>query len=247
MAGNWKMNTSLDEAVGLAMGIRDQSAGIEGVELIVFPPTIWLNKVSEVLRGSRIMVGAQNMYHEASGAFTGEVAGSMVKELATHVIVGHSERRWLFGELDEMINKKLNAAVQLGLVPILAVGERLEDRQAGNTEKTIGGQLRRAFEAIPKKAGLIVAYEPVWAIGTGHAATPEIANEAIAFARSVIGELYGADFSREVRILYGGSVSPDNVAGLMGMPDIDGALVGGASLGIDSFLALARQGEEGNA
>ena len=247
MAGNWKMNTTLDEAVGLAMGIRDQSAGIEGVELIVFPPTIWLNKISEVLRGSRSMVGAQNMYHQASGPFTGEVAGSMVKELASHVIVGHSERRWLFGELDEMINKKLNAAVQLGLVPILAVGERLEDRQSGNTEKTIGAQLRRALEGIPNQAGLIVAYEPVWAIGTGHAATPETANEAISFARSVIGELYGTHFSREVRILYGGSVSPDNVAGLMAMPDIDGALVGGASLGIDSFLALARQGEEGNA
>ena len=241
MAGNWKMHTSLDEAVALASGIAEGAVGIDGVELIVCPPSIWLATVSEIVRGGPVQTGAQNMHHEAAGAFTGEVAPAMVKELASHVILGHSERRWLFGETDDLINKKVRAALDIGLVPILAIGERLDEREAGMTETVIERQLRGGLAEIEEPGDLIVAYEPVWAIGTGRAATPETANETIAFARSILGDLYGSPFADGVRILYGGSVNTENVAGLMAMPEIDGGLVGGACLKTDSFLTLARE------
>ena len=241
MAGNWKMHTSLDEAVALASGIAEGAGAVTGVELIVCPPSIWLARVSEIVRGEPVQTGAQNMHHEAAGAFTGEIAPAMVKELASHVILGHSERRWLFGETDELINKKVRAALDVGLVPILAIGERLDEREAGMTEAVIERQLRGGLDGVEEPGDLIVAYEPVWAIGTGRAATPETANETIAFARSILGDLYGDGFASDVRILYGGSVNTENVAGLMAMPEIDGGLVGGACLKADSFLTLSRE------
>ena len=241
MAGNWKMNTSFDEAVALASGIAEGAVGIDGVEMIVCPPSIWLAGVSEIVRGGPVRAGAQNMHHEAAGAFTGEIAPAMVKELASHVILGHSERRWIFGETDDLINKKVRAALDVGLVPILAIGERLDEREAGMTERVIERQLRGGLAEIDDPGDLIVAYEPVWAIGTGRAATPETANETIAFARSILGDLYGGPFADSVRILYGGSVNTENVAGLMAMPEIDGGLVGGACLKADSFLTLSRE------
>ena len=241
MAGNWKMHTSLDEAVALASGIAEAAAGISGVELIVCPPSIWLARVSEIVRGGPVQAGAQNMHHEAAGAFTGEIAPAMVRELASHVILGHSERRRLFAETDDLINKKVRAALDIGLVPLLAIGERLDEREAGMTETVIERQLRGGLAEIEDPGGLIMAYEPVWAIGTGRAATPETANETIAFARTILGDLYGDDFAGAVRILYGGSVNTENVAGLMAMPEIDGGLVGGACLQADSFLTLARE------
>ena len=241
MAGNWKMHTSLDEAVALTSGVAEGAASVSGVEMIVCPPSIWLARVSEIVRGGPVQAGAQNMHHEAAGAFTGEVAPAMVKELASHVILGHSERRRLFGETDDLINKKVRAALEVGLVPILAIGERLDEREAGMTEAVIERQLRDGLQGIEAPGDLIVAYEPVWAIGTGRAATPETANETIAFARSILGGLYGGPFASAARILYGGSVNTENVAGLMAMPEIDGGLVGGACLKVDSFLTLARE------
>ena len=241
MAGNWKMHTSLDEAVALASGIAEGAGSVTGVDLIVCPPSIWLAQVAEIVRGGPVQAGAQNMHHEAAGAFTGEIAPAMVRELASHVILGHSERRWIFGETDDLINKKVRAALDVGLVPILAIGERLDEREAGMTETVIERQLRGGLAEIDDPGDLIVAYEPVWAIGTGRAATPETANETIGFARSILGDLYGAPFADSVRILYGGSVNTENVAGLMAMPEIDGGLVGGACLKADSFLTLARE------
>ena len=241
MAGNWKMHTSLAEAVALASAICEGAGGVSGVELIVCPPSVWLAKVSEIVGGGPVRAGAQNMHHEAAGAFTGEIAPPMVKELASHVILGHSERRWLFGETDDLINKKVRAALDIGLVPILAVGERLDEREAEMTKAVIERQLRGGLREIEDPGELIVAYEPVWAIGTGRAATPEMANETIAFARTILDDLYGAGFADGARILYGGSVNTENVAGLMAMPEIDGGLVGGACLKADSFLSLARE------
>ena len=244
IAGNWKMNLSISEAVALVSKLRDEIKTMnEGPEVLVAPPFTSIGPVKEVIKDCPISLGAQNMHWEDSGAFTGEISGKMLMEIGcTHVILGHSERRHIFGETEDMINKKVNKACELGLTPILCIGETLEEREAGHTFDVLASQLRGSLASIVEKTllpnDLIIAYEPVWAIGTGKTATPEQAQEAHQFVRDWVQETFGNESAQGLRILYGGSVKPDNAASLMAMPDIDGALVGGASLKAESFLGI---------
>jgi triosephosphate isomerase (TIM) len=210
-------------------------------DIVLFPPAICIPVVVEAVRGSRIQVGAQNLHWEKEGAFTGELAAGMIVAAAcTHVIIGHSERRQYFGESDTTVNKKLEAALEAGLTPIVCVGEVIEEREAGLTDEVLRRQCTIAFRGISadKAAELTVAYEPVWAIGTGKTATPELAAAAHATIRAEAAKAFGKDFSEQLRILYGGSVKPENAKALMSQPEIDGALVGGASLDPKSFSAI---------
>lgn len=243
VAGNWKMNLSLREATDLAGSLRTALADLDAVELAVFPPFVFLPSVIEALKGSNLAVGAQNMHSEESGAFTGEVAASMLLDVGcSRVIIGHSERRHIFGESNEQTNAKLHAALRFGLEPILCVGEKLDERDAGKTTEVVSGQLEAGLEGItPEQVRHVtIAYEPVWAIGTGRNATPEQAQEVHATLRALLAERFRHDLAQTVRIQYGGSVKPDNADELMAAPDIDGALVGGASLKAESFKAIAR-------
>ena len=240
IAGNWKMNATVRSAVDLAIRMKPGLQSVEEVEALVCPPFVSLSAVAAVLEDSGVRVGAQNMHHEADGAYTGEVSASMIKELCDYVILGHSERRQLFGETDGMVNLKIRAALKAGLKPILCVGEDLGDREAGREGETVQGQLYGSLRDVPYSAGLVVAYEPVWAIGTGRAATPEQAQQIIAHVRKVVGALYGSASADEVRVLYGGSVNPANIGDFMGERDIDGALVGGASLDAEAFVQIAQ-------
>ena len=247
VAGNWKMNTNLADAAGLAAGIRDGLGSFFGVELILCPPFISLGTVRESVAGSTIKVGAQNMHFEESGAFTGEIAPPMLQGLCDYVILGHSERRQLFGETDELVNRKVKAAFQHGLRPILCVGETLEQREAGQAGEVVGRQLGAALTELVDITGLVVAYEPVWAIGTGLAATPEIAAELMGGPlRESLRSRFGAA-AEDVPLLYGGSVNPGNVDGFAQQSCIHGALVGGASLQADQFLGIARAFAEAKA
>jgi len=239
-AGNWKMYTTRSEALELAKGIIAGLGNIGSREVAVFPPSVHAREIAELCRG-KLDVGVQNMYFEKEGAFTGEVSPAMVKDLgARYILIGHSERRHVFGETDAMVNKKVKAAYEFGLEPMVCVGELLAEREAGNSEKVVDTQLKEAFAGISadqmKKA--VIAYEPVWAIGTGKVATPEIADSMHRFIRKTLASLYGAEIAGIVPVLYGGSVKADNVAGLFASPDIDGALVGGASLKPKSFLDI---------
>ncbi len=239
-AGNWKMYTTLSEALDLVKGIRDGLGNIGNREIVVFPPAIHAREVVKACEG-KISVGLQNMYYEKEGAFTGEISPLMVKDAgARYILIGHSERRHVFGENDGMINKKVKAAYEYGLEPVLCVGELLEEREAGNSEKVVEAQLRAACEGISavQMKKMVIAYEPVWAIGTGKVATPEIADSMHKSIRKVLAALYGSDIAAIVPILYGGSVKPDNIAGLFSLEDIDGVLVGGASLKAKSFLDI---------
>lgn len=239
VAGNWKMNpASADEAVALARDVAARVAG--GSPLTVLcPPTIWLSAVAEAVTGQQVRIGAQNMAAEESGAYTGETSPLMLRRLAEFAIIGHSERRRLYGETDEGVRDKVASAVAHGIRPIAAVGERLEERQAGSTAEVVERQTRAAIGRLDRIAGsgLVIAYEPVWAIGTGEAATDADAQEASALIRATLAELdpTGAE---EVPILYGGSVTADNAAGFFAQPDVDGALVGGASLQAAGFAAI---------
>jgi len=247
MAGNWKMNKDVAEARELAEGIKAEVAGIDDVELAVFPSYLSIAAVAEVLKGTNVAVGAQNVFWEASGAFTGEVPGQMIKAAGCgRVLIGHSERRQYFGETDETVLKRLNAALDAELLPILCVGETLEEREAGSTKKVVERQLRGGLAGLTAEQmrSVTAAYEPVWAIGTGKTATPEQAEEVHAFLRGLLGELFGSETAEATRIQYGGSVKPDNVAELMACENIDGGLVGGASLKADSFGKLARLGRD---
>ena len=239
IVGNWKMNSTVDQARGLASAIRSGLEDISGVETAVCPPFTSLQAVRSVLEGSGIGVGAQNMHHEPSGAFTGEVSTEMVAELCDYVILGHSERREHFGETNEDVRLKVAAALDAGLKAIVCVGERLEAREAGDAEIVVERQLTGALEGLTSSEGLLVAYEPVWAIGTGRAATAADAQGMMAQIRSLLSRQFGAA-SAGVPLLYGGSVTDENVAELVGQPDIDGALVGGASLKADVFVRLVR-------
>ena len=241
IAGNWKMNTTLAEAEALAREMRESLSAIGGVESVLCPPFVSLAAVGAVLRGSPVKLGAQNMHHEPQGAFTGEVAPAMLAGLCDYVILGHSERRMYFHEDDAFINKKVAAALAAGPKPILAVGERLEEREAGRTEEVVTRQVRGGLDGMPASDGLVIAYEPVWAIGTGLAASGAEANETIGLIRRLAAEQYGDGFAQQLRILYGGSVTPQNVAEFMGQPEIDGGLVGGASLKAADFVSLVRQ------
>lgn len=243
IAGNWKMFTLRDEAAALAHSLVPLVAGIGNVDVLLCPPFTGLDRLEKVLQGTGILLGAQNMYHEDEGAYTGEVSPSMLKDIGvSHVIVGHSERRQYFSESGSFLNLKVKTAVEAGLIPILCVGETLEERESGATESVIAGQLEDGLEGVKIALGedLVIAYEPIWAIGTGETASPEQAQEVHAFIRAKLTQAFGADLSGTMRIQYGGSVKPDNAAALMGQPDIDGALVGGASLDADSFAAIVR-------
>ena len=239
------MHMTVPEALELVRGILPSCTGRTDVEVVVGPPYTALCAVVGEVDGSGIGVAAQNMHYEPKGAFTGEVSAAMLLDAGcTHVILGHSERRQYFGETDETVNKKINAALASGLVPIFCIGETLAQRESGEAFKVIEGQLAGGLEGITPEqtAGIIVAYEPVWAIGTGKTATPEQAEEVHAFIRGWLKEKYGIGVSDAVRILYGGSVKPDNVKDLMAKPDIDGALVGGACLTAGSFVSLVNYG-----
>jgi triosephosphate isomerase len=241
VAGNWKMHRTVDEAVRLGVELITFMSDIQSVDVVLCPPYTALAPLGEVLEGSGLRLGAQNMHYEAEGAFTGEVSAQMLLLLGvSHVILGHSERRQYFSETDEFINRKVKAALGSGLVPILCVGELLEERESGAMEEVINRQLDGGLEgvSIQEPEDLVVAYEPVWAIGTGKTATPEQAQEVHMFIRARLTQFFGAEAAGRMRIQYGGSVKPDNAAELMGQPDIDGALVGGASLDAGKFAAI---------
>ena len=245
ICGNWKMNLDRAGAVALAKATAKTAAQTRGVEVGVCPPAPYLEAVVAAADGSPLVVGAQNMYFEPSGAFTGEVAGPMLKDVGcTYVILGHSERRHILGETDDLVSKKVKAALGFGLVPILCVGELLEEREAGKTESVVRRHVTRGLEGLVKEqaAKVVIAYEPVWAIGTGRTATPDQAQEVHAFIRGLLADLYDAALAQAVRIQYGGSVKPDNTRDLMSRADIDGALVGGASLKADAFSKIITEG-----
>ncbi len=237
IAGNWKMNTDVVSGLELAREILERSDGITGVEKIVCPPFVALAGISELLGGSSVHVGAQNVSANENGAYTGEISTSMLKGLVSHVIVGHSERRALYNETSADVAAKAAAVVSAGLIPILCVGEALEIRQAGNAISFVADQLESSLAGYTAWESLIVAYEPVWAIGTGEAATSEQAQEMTAVCREVIRKL-APNAADSVRVLYGGSVNSGNIDELLEQPDIDGALVGGASLKADEFSKL---------
>jgi triosephosphate isomerase len=245
IAGNWKMYKTIDETVALIQALRAELDSVDGCDVAVCPPSIALAAARQALAGSTIGLGAQNMYWEEQGAFTGEVSPVMLRGLCDYVIIGHSERRNVFGETDEWVNKKLHAALAHDLKPILCVGENLQQNQAGETVVFVGGQVRAAFEGVTAEQArtITVAYEPIWAIGTGVPATGEGANEIIGAAvRDVLTELFGDDVAQAMRIQYGGSVKPANIVEFMSQPEIDGALVGGASLKAADFAAIVKDG-----
>ena len=241
IAGNWKMNTTVSEAVKLVGEMRPLLDPINNVEKVVCPPFVSLTAVKDALKGSSVKMGAQNMYFEEKGAYTGEVSPLMLAVLCEYVILGHSERRQYFGETNEIINKKVRAALKAGVKPIICVGESLAQYEAGKTEAVVTDHVTGSLKDIPASANLAIAYEPVWAIGTGKAATSEQANNIIGIVRKIVAKLYGDSFARSLRILYGGSVTADNIAELMGQPEIDGGLVGGASLKVDAFTSIVKQ------
>jgi len=244
IAGNWKMYKTPSEAVEFVRRLQEASAGVDNVEIVVAPPFPALVPVAGVLAGSFIGLAAQNMFWEAEGAFTGEVSPVMLAEIGCrYVILGHSERRQYFGETDANVNRKARAALDRGLVPIVCVGESLDEREAGRTEKVVTAQIQGCLAGLPADAvaGLVIAYEPVWAIGTGRTASPADAQEVSARIRALVAELFGREAADRVRIQYGGSVKPENTRALMSQPDIDGALVGGASLKVESFAGIIRE------
>jgi len=244
IAGNWKMNLTLEDARGLTRELCDGLADSEAVDVGIFPSFVYLKDICDILRGSKVFVGAQNMNMEKCGAFTGEVSGKMIKDIGcTHVIIGHSERRTIYQETNSMINSKIKSAFLNDLCPILCVGERQEERDADKTREVVEGQLSGGLENLTSKQvkGLTIAYEPVWAIGTGKTATPEQANEVHAFIRNTIRSKYDDDTAQSIRIQYGGSVNSKNAQDLLGQPEIDGALVGGASLDSNSFLDIVSE------
>ncbi len=243
IAGNWKMNQLRESSLSLVRGLLEQLPKDGKVEVAVCPPNVYLSEVASALSGSSIGLGAQNMYHEKEGAFTGEVSGQMLKDVGCkYVILGHSERRQYFGETDQSVNQKTVAALAIGLTPIVCVGETLQQREAGETERVIETQCRGSLAALgPEQASkIVIAYEPVWAIGTGKTATPEQAEQVHAFIRKLLTDLFGKATADGIRIQYGGSVKADNAAELLRQPNIDGALVGGASLKADGFAAIIK-------
>ena len=244
IAGNWKMNTTVAEAERLVLEMLERLDGIEGVDRVLCPPFVSMVSIGMMLENSSIKLGAQNMYFESEGAYTGEISPLMLKELCEFVIVGHSERRWYFGETDEIVNKKVRAALANRLKPILCVGERLEENEAGKTQPVINRQVRGALNGIEPVPDLVIAYEPVWAIGTGKAASGKQAAATSQSIREVVSELWNKSMAQDLRILYGGSVTGANVAEFVALPEIDGALVGGASLKADEFVDIVKKTSE---
>jgi triosephosphate isomerase (TIM) len=247
IAGNWKMNKTSADAVSLAREIVVSVGTQANVDVVICPPFTALEGVAKAIDGSLVKLGAQNMHFEPSGAFTGEISAPMLRALfATHVIVGHSERRTLFGETDELVNKKVLCALKNQLRPILCVGESLAEREAGSTLRVVQAQAERSLEGVSKELAstVVLAYEPVWAIGTGKVATTEQAQEVHAFIRELLTKLFGEPAAQRVRILYGGSMKPANAPDLLGQRDIDGGLIGGASLEARSFVELVKAASE---
>lgn len=235
------MNTRHDDAVALASGVAEAVGSEPTVEVAVCPPLVYLHSVADALAGTPVELGGQNLYAEGDGAFTGEVNAGMLTDVGCRfVILGHSERRALMGETDADVSKKLHAALAGNLIPIVCVGETLDDREAGRTEQVVETQIRGSLAGLDeiRAAGIVIAYEPVWAIGTGKTATPEQAEEVHAFLRKLLGELFTEEVAGQIRIQYGGSVKPGNAKELLGKPNIDGALVGGASLKVEDFLGI---------
>lgn len=241
IAGNWKMNTTVREALELVRAMKDELEKVRRVEKVICPPFVSLAPVKELLEGSTIKLGAQNLFFAEKGAYTGEISPAMVADLCEYVIIGHSERRQHFYETGDVVNKKVIAALQASLTPILCIGERLEENEAGKTKEIVANQLNSALAGVDDPDGLAIAYEPVWAIGTGRPATGEQANGTVAFIRQNVASLYGEKVAQEMRILYGGSVNSDNAAEFMQQPEIDGALVGGASLKVSEFLSIVNK------
>jgi triosephosphate isomerase len=242
IAGNWKMNTNRASAVALVRGIVERAGNYGHLDLLVCPPAVYLLAVNEVVAGTPVALGAQNMYHEAEGAFTGEISAAMLLDIGCrYVILGHSERRHILGETDKDINRKTLAALSAGLIPIVCLGELLAEREAGQTAAVIRRQFDGSLANVQANQieRVVIAYEPVWAIGTGKVATPGQAEEVHADLRSLLAERYNDLSAAAVRILYGGSVKASNAGDLLSQPNIDGALVGGASLKVDDFLGIA--------
>lgn len=240
IAGNWKMHKSIAEGVDFVAKVKDALQGTE-VEPVICAPFTMLKDLKQAAAGTNIRIGAQNMHYEESGAFTGEIAPSMLAELKVdYVIIGHSERRQYYNETDETVNRKAKQALAHGIIPIICVGESLKQREEGSTKEIVGNQTKKALEGLSgtEVKSLVIAYEPIWAIGTGKTATAAQANEVIAYIREVVKELCSEEVSEEIRIQYGGSVKPSNVEEIMNESDIDGALVGGASLQPEDFVSL---------
>jgi triosephosphate isomerase len=244
IAGNWKMNTTLREATDLVSEIYPLLDQIDNIDKVICPPFISLTAVRELIRGSSIKLGAQNLYFEEKGAYTGEISPLMLVDLCEFVIIGHSERRQHFNETGEIVNRKILIAMKVGLKPILCIGERLEENEASRTKEVVNDQLGASLAGVANPANLIVAYEPIWAIGTGRAATGEQANTTIGFIRRRIAKFYSDEIAQDIRILYGGSVTADNIAEFVRQPEIDGALVGGASLKATDFVSIVKQTSE---
>lgn len=241
IAGNWKMNTNLSEATNLVQEMLAELDAITGAEKVLCPPFVSLAAIKELTRGTSIELGAQNMYSVDKGAYTGEISPLMLADLCAFVIIGHSERRRYFAETDGAVNEKVKAALEFGLTPILCVGESLADNEAGRTETTITRQVQAALAEVPPTSGLVIAYEPVWAIGTGRAATGEQANAAIGIIRDIVATLWDTETAEAIRVLYGGSVTGGNITEFVARLHIDGALVGGASLKASEFVSIVRQ------
>jgi triosephosphate isomerase (TIM) len=243
IAGNWKMYKTVQEAAETASRIVQAVSGVENRDIMIAPPFIALSTVSEKLRGSRVALGAQNMHWEKEGAFTGEISASMLASAGCrHVIIGHSERRQYFGETDEFVNRKIKTAIKAGLIPVMCIGETEAERDSQKTFSVLDNQMRKGLQGFASEdvGALVFAYEPVWAIGTGKTATSKQAQEVHAFLRTLLGKMFDEAFASGIRILYGGSVKPGNIAELMSMPDVDGALVGGASLDAESFGQIVK-------
>jgi triosephosphate isomerase len=243
LAGNWKMNTDAAGAVALARGIVAEVGDIDAIDMAVCPPFVYLQSVAAALSSSNVALGAQDVYPQPNGAFTGEINCSMLKDVScAYVLVGHSERRHVIGETDELINKKVKATIDGGLLPIFCVGELLEERQSGKTNRIVGDQVKKGLDGICAERihAVTIAYEPVWAIGTGVNATAEQAQEVHAMIRDLLAKLYNKEIAQQLRIQYGGSAKPSNTAELMTQPDVDGLLIGGASLKASDFAAMIK-------
>ena len=241
IAGNWKMNKTATEAVDLIEEVKSLVGSQSSVQVCVCPSFTSLAKASELVEESQLLLGAQDMNAEPSGAFTGEISAEMLRDLYVNfVILGHSERRQFFGETNHSVNKKILAAVENNLKPIYCIGETLEEREAGKTLDVVGSQVREGLESFPSQSieNLVLAYEPVWAIGTGKTATDEMAQEVHAYIRKVLTDIFGESSASKIRILYGGSMKPENAAGLLAQEDVDGGLIGGASLTARAFSGI---------
>jgi triosephosphate isomerase (TIM) len=244
IAGNWKMNTTVEEAVDLIKTMQSGLHKIQGVEKVLCPPFISLTAARAIIKGSSVKLGAQDVFYEEKGAYTGEISPLMLAGLCEYVIIGHSERRQYFGETDEIINKKIKAAIKVGLKPIFCIGETAEQNEAGQTREVLGKQIIACSDRLYLMSGMVIAYEPIWAIGTGKSASGDDANKTIGFIRQFITRLHGSGIANTARILYGGSVTVANIAELIRKPEIDGALVGGASLKADDFVSIVSQASE---